>query len=106
MAKRIKQYRFFGDDSAQVWSDVVSGAAFSREFGRGVYQLGIQALPGTKFKLNNSPGWIILGTNGIFDLNLANKARITSLCFEADSVAKLRQNNGLILLVDIVYQGE
>lgn len=73
----------------------------------GVEAIGIQALPGTRFKLNGAPGWVIIGPTGIFELNLMDKSFITSLSFDAASVRNMMDGpSGVALLVDIIYQGD
>lgn len=110
MAKQTFQYRFKTGNSDNIsedsWRTIVSGSAFADKFGKGVEQLGIQAIPGTKFKLNSSPNWVIIGSTGIYELDLTNRATITSLVFDAESVYNIKEGSGLSLLVDIVYQGD
>ena len=109
MAKRNYQYRFMGNDAnirAADWPTLVSGSAFAAIFNKGVEQIGIQALPGTKFKLDTSPDWIQIGSSGIFELDLTNRASMTSLCFEKSSIERIKNGVGVSLLIDLVYQGD
>ena len=109
MAKQNHQFRFKGNNpniGTDNWATLVSGSAFSSYFNKGVEQIGIQALPGTRFKLDSSPDWVTIGSTGIFELDLTNKALITSLCFDRDSVWNIKEGSGLSLLIDIVYQTE
>ena len=74
-----------------------------------IYQLGIQALPGTKFFLNGGIDPIIVGATGIYELDLHEKATISSLRFDSKSMKTIenasKAGNGF-LIVDIVYEGE
>jgi hypothetical protein len=48
--------------------------------------LGIQAMPGTLFYLNNSKHAISVGTTGIYELNLEGLGQIFSIQFNRDSL--------------------
>ena len=101
MAKKIIQIRF-GDNIANPTTseiDLVSGEAFASYAVGGIEQIGIQAVPGTKFYLNGSPDPIIIGTTGIYELDVSDQSSITGLRFHRDSV-----KNKLPLLVDLVYR--
>jgi hypothetical protein len=51
-----------------------------------ISQLSIQALPGTKFYLNNSYDPIVIGYTGIYEITINNLAEITSLKFDYESI--------------------
>ena len=129
MAKRnVTQLRYFGDsnfylnngdnniifynqiDSNQpstlTANDLSSGDAFANYInGKGIIQLGIQALPGTKFNLNANLDPIIIGTSGMYELDLTNSsATITTLTFDKHSLDQINKNPDGYLIVDIVYQ--
>lgn len=108
MAKQIKQFRYYQDGSSMneptglAKRDLDSGAAFKKYFP--VSQLGIQALPGTKFYLNNNqPHSVIVGLTGTYELNLNGKAEITALVFDEESTAATQINDNAYIIVDIVY---
>ena len=120
MANRIKQFRYYNDTAdgvsknqpAQVigedgglidttYQHYVSGLVFGDNFP--VLQLGIQALPGTKFKLNNATDPIIIGLTGIYELDLVGQTEITAIQFDADSMVNINNNNNAYLIVDIIY---
>lgn len=111
MAKQVKQFRYYqeaidGDTSMNepiglAQRELASGSAFKKYFP--VSQLGIQALPGTKFFLNNNTYPVIVGLTGTYELNLDNKAEITALQFDNESVIATRKNNNAYIIVDIVY---
>ena len=71
-----------------------------------ISQLGIQALPGTKFYLNGSNDPIIIGHTGIYELDLEGLAEITALSFDAKSIEAINGNNNSFLIVDIIYEQE
>ena len=117
MANKIKQYRYYNDNQDKNtknqplflsdgttlvdYTHYVSGDVFGTCYP--VLQLGIQALPGTKFYLNESTEPIIIGTTGIYELDLHGKTEISKIQFEAYSMKLIRDNNNAYLIVDIIY---
>lgn len=111
MAKQIKQFRFYSDEDERNYPEIIttstnlaSGEVFAKYMP--VSQLSIQALPGTKFYLNNSNSPIIIGYTGIYELSVNNLAEITSLKFDYESIMRLNTNKETVLLVDIIYDKE
>lgn len=101
MANKVKQFRFYNNDEAGK-GDASNNSPKTAEAGKFVdgtifadcfpiSQLGIQALPGTRFLLNNAPetDYILIGQTGIFELDLNNQTEITSIKFDAESMKKL-----------------
>ena len=73
MANTIQQYRFYEKNSSKNYGindvkDLVTGDFLKEKIP--IIQLGIQALAGTRFYLNDSTQPIIIGDNGIFELEL------------------------------------
>ena len=116
MAKKIKQFRYYGDNSSKnqptqiainnqnknVTSiDYINGNVFASYYP--IVQLGIQALPGTKFFLNNSQEPIIMGYTGIYELDLEGSIEITKITFDRYSLDLINSLNDAVLLVDIIY---
>ena len=124
--KKITQLRFFGDsngflntsdvnaiyhqmDENQPNSlsslDLSSGDAFVDYVP--IIQLGIQALPGTKFNLNANLDPIIIGVSGMYELDLTNSSAVlTSLTFDKDSLDQIDKNPDGYLIIDIVYNDD
>lgn len=108
MAKRIKQFRFFNDKDSQhnskntTYQRLVSGTVFSEVLP--ILQLGIQALPGTKFYINNSPDPIMVGVNGVFELEMDGNTQITSLTFAPASLAMISKSATGGLIIDVTYE--
>lgn len=106
MAKQIMQFRYYAEGSSKNQPRTInkaklsSGSVFSNYFP--ITQLGIQALPGTKFYLNNSTTPIIIGSTGIYELDLEGLSEITSLAFEALSVESINKNNNAYLIIDVI----
>lgn len=107
MANKVIQYRYYNDNNLNNYPSnatgdlFISGNAFTTV---PILQLGIQSLPGTKFKLNNSVDSIIIGSTGIYELDLENKTEISSLTFDATSIKNIGEKNGAYLIVDVLYE--
>lgn len=120
MAKRIKQYRYYNDNNNGVtqnqpkevkgedgvaqgvsYKHYVSGLVFGSNFP--VLQLGIQALPGTKFYLNNAVDPIIIGLTGIWEIDLDGQTEITAIQIDNESIQNIRNNDNAFLIVDVIY---
>lgn len=104
MSKKTFQVRYPGTANPE---DLVSGSAFDGKFP--IEKLGIQAIPGTEFYLNASRKPIMIGSTGIYELDLDGKTSISKLRFDKKSLEKIprepveARSAGLALLVDIVY---
>lgn len=120
MAKRIKQYRYYSDNNDGVtknqpqqvlgedkvyynvsYKHYVSGLVFGADFP--VLQLGIQALPGTKFYLNNAVDPIVIGLTGIWEIDLDGQTEITAIQIDNQSIQNIRDNKNAFLIIDVVY---
>jgi hypothetical protein len=107
--KQIYQYRYYGKGNEKnqpsdiAENTLISGSVFTSRIP--VLQLGIQSLPGTKFYLNNSLEPIIIGSTGIYELDLQDEATISAIRFDRESISKINANgiNDYYLIVDIVY---
>lgn len=112
MAKQVKQFRFYQTNDTNGknyppginYRNLVSGSIFQDYMP--IIQLGIQALPGTKFYLNNSNNPIIIGYTGIYELDLEGMAEITALSFDAKSIDAINGNANSYLIVDMIYEGD
>ena len=122
--RKVTQLRFFGNSNGYLNTsdrnaiyhqmdenqpnslsslDLSSGDAFV-DF-TPIVQLGIQALPGTKFNLNANLDPIVIGVSGMYELDLTNSSAVlTSLTFEKDSLDQIDKNPDGYLIIDIVYQ--
>lgn len=117
MARELKQYRYYGEGSIRnypmlenntITADTLqTGSIFFVDTNLGVItQLGIQTMPGIKFYLNGNISPIIIGKNGIFDLNVENISQITALQFDKESINRLNATSNSYLLVDAIYEKE
>lgn len=116
MSKNIKQFRYKNNDDNTVTKDaLINGSAF--EGIKSITQLGIQALPGTKFyllpakyeqgsytTLTHSTVPIMIGSTGIYELNLTGLTTVPGLRFEEESLNAIANSTSAMLLIDIVYE--
>lgn len=137
--RQIYQYRYYGETyqggadpvphsqnmpSDLTMNDLASGTAFATRIP--IYQLGIQAIPGTKVYINspNVGKPIVIGKTGIFELDLNDQSVITSIRVDKQSLKTMRDINyddvyskssstydenpttEAYLLIDIIYEAE
>ena len=107
--KKIQQYRYYAEGDTNrnyptgiAFRNLVSGSVFAKTLP--IVQLGIQALPGTKFYLNNNNHPIIIGNTGIYELDLNGQTEITALSFDSTSVRLIDNNPNGYLIVDVIYE--
>lgn len=112
MAKKIKQYRYYKEGSEKNFpaeisgANLISGTIFNSA--TPITQLGIQTVPGTTFYVNNSVDPIVVGSTGIYELDLSTGAFITNLRFNRTSIENIASPNNMAayLIVDTVYEIE
>lgn len=110
MARQVKQFRYYNDSNTHKKNypenlklrHLVTGSVFD-PYPR-ILQLGIQALPGTKFYLNNANNPVIVGSTGIYELTLTGATVITDLTFDNASIQAIGNNNNASLIIDIIYE--
>lgn len=106
MANKIMQFRYYGEKVSNNQpsnisaSNLASGHIFSGYLP--ITQLGIQTLPGTKFYLNNSIYPVVIGSTGIYELDLKGITQITEIHFDKRSLNLINENNNAYLIVDII----
>ena len=118
MAKQVKQFRYYQDPSNKSTAgssaktlpnypdglsakSLTSGAAFKNY--PSIIQLGIQALPGTKFYVNGGYNPVIIGSTGIYELDLNGLSEITNLYFSQASIQAI-EDSSTSLIIDILYE--
>lgn len=111
MANRVKQFRYYNEPAVSggtrnqpsdaTETSFVSGTVFDMYYP--ILQLGIQALPGTRFYLNNAVDPVIIGSTGIYELDLIGKTEISNIKFDFNSMELIKDNANAFLIVDIIY---
>lgn len=112
MARKVQQIRYYGDsevDKAKnqpvglTGNKLRSGSVFSQY--TPMKQIGIQSMPGVKFYLNNSTEPIVIGSTGIYELNVENMTEITVLSFDTTSINMINETPSTsYIIVDILYE--
>ena len=70
-----------------------------------ISQLGVRALPGTKFYLNDGAIPIIVGFTGLFEIDLTDGGSIGKMTIDAASLERIEDNDSAYLVIDIAYWG-
>lgn len=110
MAKHIMQFRYYNDEPGNNnqpedlnAESLNKGTIFAKYLP--FTQLGIQALPGTRFFLNdNIEGPVIIGSTGIYELELEGISKISSLKFDSKSLKLIADNPNAFLIIDVIYE--
>lgn len=115
MAKKVMQFRYYkngdmknyplveGDKSAKDAANWISGTVFDDYYP--IIQLGVQGLPGTSFRLNDSITSIIIGSTGIYELDVEGYADIGKISFDSTSLNAI-EKAGAYLIVDVISDKE
>ena len=112
MARKVQQIRYYGDNKVDKDKNQPEGLTGNRLRSGSIFnaytpmkQLGIQTMPGVKFYLNNSIEPIIIGSTGIYELNVENLTEITSLSFDTTSINMINETPSTsYIIVDILYE--
>lgn len=111
MAKYINQIRYYGEGNAKnsnsnvTMAKLRSGSLFSDTLP--ITQLGIQTLPGVKIYINNHTNPIIIGSTGIYELNVDGLSYITDIKFDGVSLNLINNNqSNAYLIIDYIYEKE
>ena len=112
MANKIMQIRYFGINSNKNSDTNLNEKLTQEMIGKNgiiptpIVSLGIQtSLPGLQFYVNDSERPVIVGISGIYELNLNDLNKISSLTFSGASIEAI--NNGShYLIIDVLYEDE
>ena len=112
MARKVQQIRYYGDHKSDsdknqpanlTGNRLRSGSIFNQY--TPMKQIGIQTMPGVKFYLNNYIEPIIIGSTGIYELNVENLTEITALSFDTTSINMINETPSTsYIIVDILYE--
>lgn len=111
MAKKIEQYRYYGDKESKNQPESLDLTQLENinggiVFNYPVLQLGIQTLPGTMFYLNGNKNPVIIGSTGIFEIDLEGLVEILKISFNTQSLDIINSNPNGYLIIDVLYEGE
>ena len=108
MQKKFKQIIYCHPNSSINTTGItrdglITGSAFTDYFP--LSQLGVRALPGTKFYVNGTNNPVIIGFTGMFELDLSNGGSISSLAFDGQSLLEIERNDSAYLVIDMLGLG-
>lgn len=108
---KVKQIRYFGANSQKNSKNengnfITINDLTTNIISTPLCSLGIRALPGTKFYLNNNENPIIINHLGIYELEFKDGGSIFSLKFSDDSVRRIDTilSQGYII-IDMLEKG-
>ena len=109
MAKQIMQFRYYKDKHQNNWPENLIASELCKDGGAfrdiaAITQLGVQTLPGVRFHLNNADSPIIIGSTGIYELELEGISEITDIWFEAASLNAVSTNENAYLIIDMICE--
>lgn len=84
---------------------LIDGTAFEDFYP--IIQLGVQAVPGTRFFLNDSKYPVMIGPSGIWEIDTSAGTAIRQLIFDNGSLIlneNAQSTHGVI--IDLIYAGE
>ena len=113
MARKVQQFRYYSENSTDNYpngimnKDNLTSNNIFTNFGN-IKQLGIQTMPGVKFRLNSttSENWITVGVTGIYELDLEDLIDIVLIQFDENSVDVVSESVTGYIIIDILYDKE
>ena len=112
MAKQIMQFRYYNEDNndnqpaGNTYEDFCKDGKLFTPY-LPFTQIGIQTMPGVRMYLNNNTiGPVIIGSTGIYQLDLEGISEITDLYFDTTSMEMIKKNPGGYLIIDVVSNVE
>lgn len=109
MAKKIKQFRYYGEGHSNNYPTNISvdtlkkgGTAFSNI--TSITQLGLQTLPGMRVYLNNADTPIIIGSTGIYELDIEGISEIEAIYFDEVSLNAINNSDTAYLIIDMICE--
>ena len=112
MARKVQQIRYYGDHKSDSDKNYPANLTGNRLRSGSIFnqytpmkQIGFQTMPGVKFYLNNSIEPIVIGSTGIYALNVENLTEITALSFDTTSINMINETPSTsYIIVDILYE--
>lgn len=109
MARKIKQFRYYGPNDARnypeetTYANLLTGNIFQRY--APILSLGVQGDPDLKFYINQSQYPIMLGATGIYELDIDSVTSLSSIRIDRQSLDNISADNANPLMIDIIYEG-
>lgn len=108
MANKVKQFRYYNEGNENnspvngTMTDFITGDVFNAV--TPILQLGVQTIPGAKVVFNEATDYVIIGSTGIFELDLKGQTFISRLQFQKETMELIRDNDSAFLIVDVIYE--
>lgn len=116
MKKVLRQFRYYGSsensslnsppniDPKDLKNMLESGDLFPSEIPNltSIAALGIQTVPGVRFRINGGENEVIVGSTGIYSIDLADNYELKYVSFPYDSLELIDHNPAAYLIIDIV----
>ena len=107
LVQKIKQFRYYAESAAQNFpstltaEQLVSGSCFNSYLP--AVEIGVAALPGTKFYINGLDNPIIVNFSGLFNLRFKEVGLVDSISFDPNTIEYIKTNDSAYLIVDLIY---
>ena len=115
MAKAVHQFRFYRNDPSEDRNEpshsefeavgrasvFANGDVFKDYYP--FYQLGVQTLPGVMFYLNGSEDPVIVGSTGIYELDMQDGVEIATLQIDGRSLGMIDSATDGYIIIDVLY---
>lgn len=114
MKKVLRQFRYYGTENSSLNFPDIDSEEFKNLLNSGflidkyipnlfsIASLGIQTVPGVQFKINGGPNNIIIGSTGIYSLDLSDNYDLKTISFNKESLELIDHNPTAYLIIDIV----
>lgn len=117
--KKVVQIRYYGNgngknskwdhlnDNGEIVSEDLTKDNFNENLSEysNILQIGIQSFPGAAFSLNEGIDKVLIGTTGIYELNLENLIDINKLSIDNDTLDLINKSSGsLYVIIDLLYE--
>lgn len=108
MAKQVMQFRYYGEDNEANYPKAKASSISAATLKSGkifanylpITHLKIQSVEGVKFYINGGVNSIMLGSSGVYELDLEGISSIHKLTFDSNN------NYSAPLIIDIIYEKE
>lgn len=108
MAKKIMQFRYYGEKNVKNQPSTISkakltnGSAFLGYLP--ITRLDIKSPEGTKFFLNGSSTSIVIGSSGTYNLDIEGITEINRIFFDSNSIENINKNENASLIIDVICE--
>lgn len=106
--KKVAQIRYYGNGNEKNFPSGLTQESFNTKLAefKNIIQVGIQSFPGAIFYLNDSIDPILIGSTGIYELDVGNLIDINKLQInKKQTLGLINSSSGsLYVIIDILYE--